>query len=161
MSSIKLYDEDSLRCAVDSFIGSKSFEIYYKKLINEMRDNIEELTEEQFDLQSFKINVVDSVIEVEVSYYFIPSNDVFYEVVGERISNTLDIQRFKTICDYIVFNIGEKLETVIWGAVANYPVLRVVNGDYDSISLGDMEEFVVEVKSRSNIDFSDVNGLLW
>ena len=158
MNNIEVYSNKTIECVVKNFIDSKSFKKYYENLINETLEIIDGFTIEHFNLKEIVVSIEDNTVKINTSYYFIPDDNIFHKMIVERVSDVLDILAFKKVCSYIISNIEDNIKSVVWGAVANYPVID----EYGNIVLlGDVVEFVVEIKSENYIDLSYVNNLKW
>ena len=158
MNNIEVYSDTTVERVVKRFVDSKSFKKYYENLINETLEVIDGFTIEHFNLKELIVSVEGDTIKIDSSYYFIPDDNIFYKMVVERVSDVLDVATFKRVCSYIVSNIEDNIKSIVWGAVANYPVID----EYGNIVLlGDVVDFVVNIKSENYIDFGDVSNLKW
>lgn len=158
MNNIEVYSDKTIDRVVKRFVDSKSFKKYYENLINETLEVIDGFTIEHFNLKELIVSIEDNTVKINSSYYFIPDDNIFYKMVVERVSDVLDVLAFKKVCSYIVSNIEDDIKSTVWGAVANYPVMD----EYGNIVLlGDIVDFVVNIKSNNYIDFGNVSNLKW
>lgn len=159
MVMIKEYDEDSLYNAARSFLKTKGFKEYFNKQVVEIRKHYSGhvIEKEEFNLKSFKYGVVDDVVNINLVFDIKPSNITFDVILGERWDEWNDERdRFVESFNSWTNDLSEKVKEVIWAAVYNYPVLRVVNSGFDSIPLGDFADFDVVVEVNNDIDLSNV-----
>lgn len=158
MNNIEVYNDKTIKYVVNRFVDSKSFKKYYENLINETLEVVDGFTIEHFNLKEMAVSVEGNTVKINSSYYFIPDDNIFYKMIAERVSDVLDVLAFKKVCSYIVSNIEDDIKSAVWGAVANYPVIDKYG---NVVLLGDVVEFVVEIKSENYIDFGDVSDLKW
>lgn len=158
MAMIKEYDEDSLYNAAQSFLKTKGFKEYFKKQVVEIRKHCSGhvFKKEEFNLKSFKYSVVDDVVNVNLVFGVKPSNITFDVILGERWDEWNDEgDRFVESFNSWTNDLSEKVKEIIWAAVYNYPVLRVVSGGFDSVPLGDVVDFDIDVIALNEFYFDD------
>lgn len=158
--TITYFDEDTFFNAVESFINSAGFD---DKLCEIVLKSFAVLgsghrTNDDFvKVIGVGFNVDDENIHVGINLLFKPLDDDFDEIIyRERFNNDYDKERFEEFIKGKVSKISDSLTNIVWAAVYNYPVLRVVNGGADQIPLGDYSEFNVVVDVYSEIDYSNI-----
>lgn len=158
--AITYFDEDTFFDAAEVFINSEGFD---NKLCEIVLKSFAVLgsghkTNDDFvKVIGAGFNVDDENIHVGINLLFKPFEDDFDEIIyGERIDDDYDKERFEKFVECEVSKISDSLNNIVWAAVYNYPVLRVVNGGADQIPLGDYSEFNVVVDVYSEIDYSNI-----
>lgn len=157
MTEIREYDEDTIYNAVKKIVVSDGFKNYLLKQVDEMATVSDGFTLEEMGFKSIEWSVVDDIVKIYLGFYFKPSDSEFQNVVNERFDDEYDKQQFVNICEYKTDKVAENVKFLVWGAVYNHSVLRVVNGGLDSIVLGDIVDFDVVVEVDNDIDLSNVS----
>lgn len=157
MTEIKEYDEDTIYNAVKKFVAGDGFKNYLLKQVDEMATVSDGFDLEEMGFKSIEWSVVDDVVKIYLGFYFKPSDSEFQDVVNERFDDEYDKQQFVNICEYKTDKVAENVKFLVWGAIYNHSVLRVVNGGLDSIILGDIVDFDVVVEVNNDIDLSNVS----
>lgn len=157
MVMIKEHDEDTLYDAMKSFINSRGFKEYLDKQVDKLRkhDSGHKIEKSEFNLRSFKYAVINNEVRVCFVFNVKPACDTVQEILTDRYYENDGKEEVRESFNSWVDEIAENVQEVIWAAVYNYPVLRVVNGGLDSVPLGDVVDFDIDIIALNEFYFED------